>query len=814
MIVEAKRRKEERREKRRRKIKGKKNNNNDVPQKQFSTTVADVLHPNHDETVTNDKKNKKKRKRTEQFLKNKNHKQQHDDDKAEEESDAAAAAAIRTEDEEIALLEKKLGIQNDDTTMKQQALQKLNREYAKLEGYGDDFGDFLLGLDSIWNSSHQSQSYHSNEESEDGFSSEDDEPSEELIPMKEPQESSSSSSANNFSTDEEEEFLDEEEDDNLVLPVNGDEDRLQYDEEENQHMEYRDKRDISMSHTYTPSKGQDIYGNSTEGPVTASKGNSNKYIPPHMRVSHGTDSSNNNSENNVPMEQQQQQLVVLQRSLNGMLNRLAESSMDTVVMQIMKLYNTEASWKVNQCFTERLLQVCVHPTQLMTTLIPTYAATVAAIDCCSTSNSLGCHVLETVTVRYLDQQKQQQVIESTIHNNTDDDVECFLSNKEPANLILLITYLFNFNVVHCTFMYDVFRKLVQSSLNEVNVELLLLILQHAGYQLRSDDPTAMKEMVLLIQQQQQQEQLGDGISKNVLSNTSRRQYFLSAISDVKNNKKNNKFHQQHVDKLMRYRKFLGRMKSANGNSSSNNTCLRVTLQDILDIPTAGRWWRVGNAWKGNSFLGDKVDEDVALHNTSTDATAKNNSIEKEGGVDSYDEDDLLLKLAAKLGMNTDLRRSIFCVLMGSTDCEDAFEKLIKLKNGHSSKHHLFEREMIRVLVECCGNEKTYNPFYEMLAVQLCDSKSKKFTFQKTYWDLVFKPLDSLKARKAANLAKLAVHLVRERKMSISVLKVVDVTDLPESGVLFLAIFFGTLFQSCDSEQVGMCSCPAVYALLK
>jgi nucleolar MIF4G domain-containing protein 1 len=314
----------------------------------------------------------------------------------------------------------------------------------------------------------------------------------------------------------------------------------------------------------------------------------------------------------------------------------------------------------------------------------------------------------------------------------------------------------------------------------------------------------MKEMVLLVQQRHQELSCHDASIKN--SSSGRRQFFLSAISDIKNNKKNNKVHQQHMEKLVRYRKFLGRMKASSGisSSSTSTTCLRVTLQDILDIPTAGRWWRVGNAWKGNSYLGgdNSQEESVPNNNISSEVSSHDNLKKKEGNRDINVEDDVLLQLAAKFGMNTDLRRSIFCVLMGSTDCEDAFEKLMKLKNGNSGKQQHFEREMIRVLVECCGNEKSYNPFYEMLAVRLCDSKGKKFTFQKTYWDLVFKPIDSLKARKAANLAKLAVHLVKERKMSISVLKVLDVTDLSESGVLFLAVFFVALFQSCDTEQIG------------
>ena len=58
--------------------------------------------------------------------------------------DENTAAAMRKDDEEIARLGEKLGLNKGKADKK-----KLNKEYAKLEGYGDDFGDFLDGLDTM-----------------------------------------------------------------------------------------------------------------------------------------------------------------------------------------------------------------------------------------------------------------------------------------------------------------------------------------------------------------------------------------------------------------------------------------------------------------------------------------------------------------------------------------------------------------------------------------------------------------------------------------------------------------------------------------
>lgn len=68
--------------------------------------------------------------------------------------------------------------------------------------------------------------------------------------------------------------------------------------------------------------------------------------------------------------------------------------------------------------------------------------------------------------------------------------------KECSNLISLISELYNFNVIACNLIYDLIRMFL-GSLNEQNVELLLKLLRSIGHQLRTDDPTAMKEIYLM-----------------------------------------------------------------------------------------------------------------------------------------------------------------------------------------------------------------------------------------------------------------------------------------------------------------------------
>lgn len=141
------------------------------------------------------------------------------------------------------------------------------------------------------------------------------------------------------------------------------------------------------------------------------------------------------------------------------------------------------------------------------------------------------------------------------------------------------------------------------------------------------------------------------------------------------------------------------------------------------------------------------------------ASATNNVEEVANKIDKdVLETQRMLQLAAGQKMNTDARRAIFCIIMSSEDYIDAFEKLIRLELPGkqvslppSPSFFLFlsqfidviqfcdifffinvlqDRDVIRVLVECCLQEKVFNKYYTVLASKLCEhDKNHKFTLQ-------------------------------------------------------------------------------------
>jgi len=691
--------------------------------------------------------------------------------------DAETAAAMKRDDDEIAELEEKMGLKAGS---KEKA--RLHREYAKLEGFGDDFGDFLDGLDHLMTHgiSDRDNSESAEDPSDDAADNYDDSSEdEELVPMKGPMD------AQDFDNDDESvvaELSDEgsmeheQSSDDDDIPTLQQMDRSSVDDDASEVGEpikgdaSNAEPDHDVTHIYRPTVGEDIYGNKIDNNKAATQ--TKKYVPPHLR---------NNQQDN---QDRKEKLRGLQRSLNNALNRLSEDTLISVAQSVTGLYPLHATSDVNECLWTNVFNASVDRPTLMTGMIPVYVACLVGVHVQTGDTvQLGGFLIEHVVTKLWSELQSSRLSSSHDAAVTPSDVEV---NKEVCNLMLVLCYLYNYSMVHSTFMYDVIRHFI-NHFSELDVELLLLTLSHCGHSLRSDDPSSLKEIVLMVQKRTQED------TNQGRPTSSRLGYMISAMTDLKNN---NKRKQDTVfsEKTAKLRKQIGRIKSSAasaGISRAADSCLRISLEDILSVESKGRWWKVGASWVGNQYTHHDGDDADDNKDESGDRSEEMSRDQK----DTADEEELL-KLASKYRMNTDSRRSAFCIVMGSADCDDAFEKLVRM----SMLTNRTERETVRVLMECCGNETTYNPFYSHLAARICDYQPQcKFTFQLAFWD-VFKQFEEVKLRKAANLAKLLYHLVVvHNSLRLTVLKVIDMAPntMEEPAMIFLTVFFSTMFESFD-----------------
>ena len=676
-----------------------------------------------------------------------------DDDYLYAHLDEDAALSLRKDDAEIADLEEKLGL---STSAK--AKKKLKKEYAGMfAGYGDDFADFLDECDdlgaTIMKKSRGGKFLGGDDIDEMEMNSEDEHNDSEGQRDLEGSDSDSDGG------------LDDDDDDASNASDDTDEDH-----------------DNAL--VYRPASGEDIYGNKIDS-GSGDTAKPTKYVPPHLRKKlQETEANSDNGNDDVAdtsSKADPETILHIKRSMNNSLNRLSENTIESVSKSLSSLYSQHPFHDINDCLWANMRLACIPPHAVMSGLIPLYVAALSGVHWLGGDGIQlgGCFIEWSV----------RELHESFVKARQSSDLQDMNAkmNKEGSNHLLIVCYLYNYGVAHCTLIYGLVRDLV-ASFKEVDIEALLLILSHCGQQLRSDDPSALKEIVIMVKDQAQKPRDDDQ------ADLSRINFMLDTVMSLKNNKPGK---QQVVirEKTNQLKKVVGRIKTAAPSSlkgKKSGSCLRVSLQDILDAETKGRWWMVGASWTGkqhNSQHGDLLDTESDVDGQDADGNEP-------------EEEDKLVALASSQRMNTDNRRAIFCIIMGSTDYDDAFEKLVRA----GMLKPKVERDVIRVLVHCCGEEKAFNPFYGYLAMRVCEYQRKSnFTLTLTLWD-TFKQMDTFPVRKVANLAKLLALLVGGRDgqyLNIGVLKRIDFSpsDIQENIAIFLTIFMTTLFESSDKDHI-------------
>ncbi|QRV73825.1 eukaryotic translation initiation factor 4G [Ceratobasidium sp. AG-Ba] len=430
------------------------------------------------------------------------------------------------------------------------------------------------------------------------------------------------------------------------------------------------------------------------------------YVPPHLR------------QKSVPEETgtvgQSPEQTKLARHLKGLLNRLGEQNIEGIVTEVEGLYRVNPRNDVTQTLTNIVLDSISSSANLLDTFVILHAAFIAAIHKII-GIEFAAYFVEQAVYSYETHWKslRARVPKSAETLEAGDD-SAPTGTKESSNLLVLLSELYNFQVISCVLVYDLIRALLNSEFLEYDVELLLKVVKNSGHQMRQDDPLALKDIIQLVQDKMR------GKNSNVLS--SRFRFLVETLVNLKNNKLKDAKRAggtgQNVASaaIERMKKYLGGISKKRHVMSHEP--LRVTLEDLHSSDKRGKWWLVGAAWAGNPLVENQG--------------AKPQTKARDMGASKAIVVDQLADLARQHGMNTEVRRNIFVVLVSSDDYVDACERLTQLELQETQ-----QREIVRVVLHCCGNERAYNPFYTLVAQHLCQkSHSHRITLQYCLWDFL------------------------------------------------------------------------------
>ncbi|KAL1539912.1 nucleolar MIF4G domain-containing protein 1-like [Salvia divinorum] len=432
------------------------------------------------------------------------------------------------------------------------------------------------------------------------------------------------------------------------------------------------------------------------------------------------------------------------RRLRGLLNRLSETNVESITGEISALFQSVGRAVGTQIVTDEIVTSCSGGPRGNEQYAAVFASFVAGM-----ASLVGIDFGAKLLSRLANCFEEEYMKED---------------NLSLRNLTLLLSHLFVFGVCSSDLIYD-FLIMLGKRLTEVDVSTILTVLKCCGMKLRLDDPVGMKIFINSIQSRVNElKASADSEQSNISSK--RMEFMIETIFDIKNNKKRSK---EETVQHTRIKKWLQKLRV-------DDILIRgLKWSKLLDPNKKGQWWLSG---------------DIASTIENIEEVA--GTIDKE-----IPETKKMLQLAASMRMNTSARNAIFCVIMSGEDYIDAFEKLLGLDLPGKQ-----DREIMRVLVECCLQEKVFNEYYCILASKLCShDKNHKFTLQYCLWDH-FKELESMPLLRSMHLAKFTARMIETFSLSLAVLKAVDLSDpakLTPKRIMHFRMLFGAIFEFSDKK---------------
>lgn len=188
-----------------------------------------------------------------------------------------------------------------------------------------------------------------------------------------------------------------------------------------------------------------------EKPAEAPKfeASASKYIPPSLRKAPTTDS---------------ELLLGLQRQCKGLLNRLSEVKMLSILSEIETLYRTHPRGHVTSTLSNILISIVCDPSSLLDTFMILHAGFVAGIYKLI-GTDFGAHIVQRIVEDF-----------DVHYQKTNGIKDPSMGTKECTNLVSFLAELYNFQVVGCVLVFDLIRIFL-GEVTELNTELLLKIVR-------------------------------------------------------------------------------------------------------------------------------------------------------------------------------------------------------------------------------------------------------------------------------------------------------------------------------------------------
>ena len=617
-------------------------------------------------------------------------------------------------DIELEYLEKKLQLDNKDT------MNRYKKSMA-LENYDEDIFDFLDNIDSaVEKGVDKYQKYDPNtfnKKKEKDLKKEDNE---------EEENEQSEEGEDDEEEEDGEEFEDEE---------NGNEDEEEGmeddDEGENEEEDDENKSDIEE------------------------EGEENKKV-------------NKNKEKKISKEMREynEELIKqFRKELTSLLNKIAEANLVLILQAIfdkisafMDAYqdkNTkiETTYKI---ITEILIKTTLYQQVINLPILSCICTFISLLHYIKFGQSFICFFIKKCLeeLNYLKQSEKE------------------IEKYKYKNFIFIIIHLYIFENINSVFVYDLIRYLIDN-FNENNSEYLLLLLSYTGISIRKENPSNLKDIIVLINMKYNNIKL-----TNDTGTTDKIKYIIDMINDIKQNKYL-KFNLQ--EKFNFFKEIISKRKS---EAVLIGEKIEIELDKIIKLSYDKI---LSNDIVTNKEKFDDI-VDLDTDNLIIKETQEDTKMKKQ-----------LNDTMRKLGISTGLKKMIFTNIATSNNVNDAFERLCRLNLNKEQK-----REIIKMIVKLCIEEPSYNPFYQMLLVKLLTlDKDNKYTYHYCVWDYmkIFQNFKNVK--KIHNLSKLTSNLLLGEKISLPVILHFKFEEDNDENKMFINMILNKYFKDSNEDKTKL-----------